>query len=162
MNNCHTADFQHKNVRYCEKVTEVIMLTSKHARLHKHACTHLDNYINKHGINCLIYTGQFWNIPIDVVRYSQSFGGAVRSDTYEITVNYPGQRRQFVGLLHPLTWELESRQCLYVGNRQGGPIDEVDDPNDSVLQGKYDDYEIGNLFDTEFDYGHFEDDRCTP
>ena len=112
------------------------------------------------AICILIYTGQFWNIPIDVVRYNQSIDGTVRSDTYTITVNYPGQTRQFVGFLYPLTWEFDERQCLYVGNGQGGPIDEVDDPNDPVLHGEYTEYIVDDLFSTDFAFGHFETSRC--
>jgi len=108
----------------------------------------------------LIYTGQFWNIPIDVVRYNQPIDGTVRSDTYTITVNYPDQMRQFVGFLYPLTWEFDERQCLYVGNGQGGPIDEVDDPNDPVLHGEYTEYIVDDLFSTDFAFGHFETSRC--
>ena len=37
------------------------------------------------------YTGQFWNIPINVVRYNEQVCGDVRADAYNITVNYPGQ-----------------------------------------------------------------------
>ena len=54
-----------------------------------------------------------------------------------ITVNYPGQTRQSVGFLYPLTWEFNERQCLYVGNGQVGPIDDLNNP---VLQGEYTDY----------------------
>jgi len=138
------------------------MLTSTHSCLHLHTWT---IKLNRHGSYCgticiLIYAGQFWNIPIDVVRYNQSIDGAVRSDTYTITVNYPNQRRQFVGFLYPLTWELDFRQCLYVGNKQGGPIGEVNDPNDPVLQGEYQDYEVDNIFGTAFQYSHFDDSRC--
>ena len=108
-----------------------------------------------------IYAGQFWNIPINVVQYTQPIDGVVRSDTYTITVNHPGQRRQFVGFLYPLTWEFEENQCLYVGNGQGGPIDEVDDPNAPVLYGDYTDYKVDSIFGTEFDYGHFQSSRCS-
>ena len=140
-----------------------------HPSMHAYVCMCSHTWtikLSRHGNYCgticiLIYTGQFWNIPIDVVRYNQSFGGAVRSDTYTITVNYPNQRRQFVGLLHPLTWELDFRQCLYVGNRQGGPIDEVSDPNDPVLQGEYTNYRVNDLHGTNFAFAHFESSRCS-
>ena len=91
-----------------------------------------------------------------------SIDGTVHSDTYKITVNYPGQTRQFVGFLYPLTWEFDERPCLYVGNGQGGPIDEVADPNDPVLQGEYTDYIVDSLFSTDFAFGHFETSRCPP
>ena len=84
----------------------------------------------------------------------------MRSDTYAITVNYPNQRRQFVGVLHQVTWELDFRQCLYVGTKLGGPIGEVSHPNDPVLQGVYQDYKVDSIFGTAFEYGHFNDSRC--
>ena len=122
-------------------------------------------YIPPHVLTCTIimyiYAGQFWNIRVDVVRYSQPIDGVIRDDTYDITVNYPGQQRQFVGFLYPLTWEFEENQCLYVGNGQGGPIDEVESPNDPVLYGEYSDYKVDNIFGTEFDYDHFESARCS-
>jgi len=136
--------------------------TSKHAP-HLHVYT--PGHENRHGKHCtisiLIYTGQFWNIPIDVVRYNQSIDGAMRSDAYTITVNYPDQRRQFVGFLYPLTWEYIERQCLYVGNGQGGPTEEVDNPNDPVLQGEYTDFIVNDIFGMEFKYTHFDSSRCS-
>ena len=89
-----------------------------------------------------------------------SIDGTVHSDTYKITVNYPGQTRQFVGFLYPLTWEFDERQCLYVRNGQGGPIDELDDPNNPVLQGEYTDYIVDDLFSMDFALAHFDTSRC--
>ena len=106
------------------------------------------------------FTGQFWNIPINVVRYNEQIRGEVRADAYTITVNYPGQQRQFVGFLYSLNWELKESWCLYVGNRQGGPINEVDSPNDPVLQGEYSDYKVDSIFGTEYAFDHFESTRC--
>ena len=117
-------------------------------------CTHMSKLMN------FFYTGQFWNIPINVVRYNEQIRGDVRADAYTITVNYPGQQRQFVGFLYSLNWELEENWCLYVGNRKGGPINEVDNPNDPVLQGEYTDYKVDNIFGTEYVFGHFESARC--
>ena len=122
-------------------------------------CTH------KHKWVCIfvlhLYTGQFWNIPINVVRYSQPIDGLVYSDTYTITVNHPGQRRQFVGFLYPLNWEFEKNQCLYAGSVQGDSIDEVDNPNDPVIYGEYTDYKVDSIFGTEFNYDHFQSSRCS-
>ena len=42
-----------------------------------------------------------------MVRYNEQIRGDVRADAYTITVNYPGQQRQFVGFLYSLNWELE-------------------------------------------------------
>ena len=122
-------------------------------------CTHIHKWVCIFVLH--LYTGQFWNIPINVVHYSQPIDGLVRSDTYTITVNHPGQQRQFVGFLYPLTWEFEENQCLFVGNGQGAPIDEVENPNDPVIYGEYTDYKVDSIFGTEFDYGHFQSSRCS-
>ena len=95
-----------------------------------------------------------------MVRYNESIRGEVRTDAYTITVNYPDQQRQFVGFLYSLNWERKENLCLYVGNRQGGPINEVDNPNDPVLYGEYSDYKVDSIFGTEFNYDHFESARC--
>ena len=122
-------------------------------------CTHMHKRVSTYVSH--LYAGQFWNIQINVVRYSQPIDGVVRSDTYNITVNYPGQQRQFVGFLYPLTWEFEENQCLYVGNGQGAPIDEVESPNDPVIYGNYSHYKVDSIFGTEFDYDHFDSSRCS-
>ena len=106
------------------------------------------------------FAGQFWNIPINVVRYNESIRGEVRTDAYTITVNYSDQQRQFVGFFYSLNWELKESWCLYVGNRQGGPINEVDNPNDPVLQGEYIDYKVDNIFGTEYAFDHFQSTKC--
>ena len=106
-------------------------------------------------------TGQFWNIPIDVVRYNETIDGTVRSDTYTITVNYPGQLRQFVGFLYPLTWEFDERQCLYVGMGREVQLMKLITPNDPVLQGEYTDYIIDDLYGTDFAFGHFVSSACS-
>ena len=63
--------------------------------------------------------------------------------------------------MYDLTWEFESKKCLYVGNRQGGPIGEVEDPNDSVIEGSYQDYVTGGAFMTKFTYAVFkESNNC--
>ena len=104
--------------------------------------------------------GQFWNVPINVVRYNEEIQGEMPTDAYTITVNYPGQQRQFVGFLYSLTWEFKQDWCLYAGSRQGGPIREVSNPNDSVLHGKYSDYKVNNIFGTEYAFDHFDPAKC--
>ena len=59
-----------------------------------------------------------------------------------------------------MTWEFEKRPCIYVGNSQAGPIVEVDDPNDSVIEGEYTEYEVESMFATDFTYSHFNNDLC--
>ena len=62
--------------------------------------------------------------------------------------------------MYQMSWEFEAKQCLYVGNNQGGPIAEVVDPNDSVIEGVYKDYIIADSFGTDFKYAVFKNDTC--
>ena len=106
-------------------------------------------------------TGQFWNVPVNVTKNTGSFNGAFRDDDYIITVNYPNSPlRRFVGLHYSVTWEFEKRPCLYVGNSQAGPLGETVDPNDSVIEGTYKNYEVEGLFSPEFDFSHFDGTQC--
>ena len=59
-----------------------------------------------------------------------------------------------------MTWEFEKRPCLYVGNSQAGPLGEAVDPNDSVIEGTYRDYEVDSLFSPEFKFYHFDKTHC--
>ena len=95
------------------------------------------------------------------MEYDGDFGNSSRGDDYTVTVNHPGSPpRSFVGIRYSVTWEFEKRPCIYVGNSQAGPIDEVDTPNDSVIEGEYTEYEVASMFATSFKYSHFEDNRC--
>ena len=95
--------------------------------------------------------------------YTGTFGGEQRSDDYIITVNHPDAvdgPRSFVGLKSDVTFEFENRPCYYVGNTQAGPLAEVDEPNDSVIEGIYTEYEVISLFSPGFMYSHFNFNRC--
>lgn len=50
--------------------------------------------------------------------------------------------------------------CLFTGNRQGGATNAFGDPNDSVVQGSYDDYEVSDLFSTDFTFSTFNSAAC--
>lgn len=107
-------------------------------------------------------TGQFWNIPIDVALYSGPAADLEAGQRYTIQVSHPeSDPRIFTGLLAPHTWENSRSNCFYVGNRQGGTIQEVEDPNDSVIEGRYMDYQTSGAFSTSFTFSHFDEDRCS-
>lgn len=84
-------------------------------------------------------------------------------NAYSVTVNYIDQPpRMFVGWLFPITWEVRQEYCIYAGNGQGGWAYEVPDPfNDPVIEGNYADYRVDSAFATEFQYSHFEENRCS-
>ena len=104
-------------------------------------------------------TGQFWNVPIDVVKYDGNYNKPVNS-TFLVTVDHNSSSRSFIAEQHPATWDGKRIQCLYAGNAQGGPINEVDVPNDRVIEGDYEEYEVSGLFESDFQYNQFEDDQC--
>ena len=107
------------------------------------------------------HTGQFWNVPVDVTENIGFFNGELRDGDYIITVNYPGSpSKHFVGLRYSVTWELERRPCLYVGNSQAGPREETVDPNESVIDGTFRDYEVDSLFSPDFVFSHFDETNC--
>lgn len=102
--------------------------------------------------------GQFWNVPIEVDDFPLD-PPALPHYTVNVTASN-GISRAFVGMFYERAWDLSESPCLYVGNKQGGPSGEFDDPNDSVLQGSYQDYEVSTLFSNDFIYSVFESDTC--
>ena len=110
----------------------------------------------------IIFIGQFWNVPVDVLEYTGNYSGSA-NNTFVVTINHPSPTsspRAFIAELHPATWDGKRKQCLYVGSAQSGAINEVDVPNDHVIEGTYDNYEVSGLFDSDFQYNRFKEDQC--
>ena len=59
------------------------------------------------------------------------FNGTLRDgmpaeNVYTVSIDHPGgSMRSFSGWCSPVTWEFLEHPCLYVGNGQGGPIEEI-------------------------------------
>lgn len=128
----------------------------------KRVCCSFFRCLQYYVLLFLFPIGQFWNIPVTVRNFTgQPRPGVSTRNFYTITVNHPRDPpRTFVGRLYEMTWEFRPTHCLYVGNRQGGPISEVLDPNDSVIRGSYQDYIVNGLFESSFDYSVFNSTRC--
>ena len=113
-----------------------------------------------HWLQCTHHfpSGQFWNIPVNISSYTGPYGDgtAAPSDRiYSITVAYPdAPERTFIADYGKKDW-LDGRPCLYAGNHNGGPIGEVPG-SDSVIEGKYSDYEVADLFATDYGFSKFE------
>ena len=116
----------------------------------------------------VVHTGQFWNVPItfeplnytgsNVHRIAEYFD---MEQLYSITVHPPtAPARTFVGELYWRSWEESDVRCYYAGSSQGGPTGEFEQPSGSVIQGKYIDYQVNGLFDTEFKYAMFSEENC--
>ena len=109
----------------------------------------------------LIFVGQFWNIPVELEEFT---GTVPPNDTlsyYTVSVTPPdGDVRSFVGHLYDVTWDFTPVPCVYAGNRNGGPVYEFDNPNDPVIEGNYTQYQVSDIFSTQFTYEQFDESRC--
>jgi len=101
-----------------------------------------------------ISLGQFWNVPITA---SQMSGSA-----YNVTIQPANgaPMRYLQGIYYPITWESTKEPCIYLANSQGGRSGMNPNIDDPLIQGSYKDYQMGSLFDTEYEYGEWESD-CT-
>ena len=111
-------------------------------------------------------TGQFWNVPVDIAPFSGTLrDGRPGTDRYVVNITTRGgtdtQTRSYTGWLFNLTWLFEPGPCLYVGNRQAGPIYEVRNPNDNVIEETYKEYRVSSAFSEEgYEFGIFMEERC--
>lgn len=111
------------------------------------------------------HAGQFWNVPVRVTAYTGNVkSGAPDGERYVINITRPGSTRMasFTGFFYDLNWEFEKQPCLYVGNRQGGPLYEIEKPNDRVIEGSsYKNYIVPGLFnENDYLFGRFDNSRC--
>lgn len=94
-----------------------------------------------------------------VTKYNESLrDGSVSQQAYKIELQPKNKpTRTFIGFLEDVTWDFTPQQCLYVGNAQGGPINEAADgePNDSLIEGDYTQYIMDSSYDVGFTYQHF-------
>ena len=111
----------------------------------------------------LYAAGQFWNVPIQLTLFNGTLRDGVEfPNGYIINVTRTGSpQRVFAGQFNRLTWDRLSGPCLYCGNLQAGPIYEVLDPNDPVIEGSYRSYRVPSAFDeTGYQFGRFEGSTC--
>ena len=109
--------------------------------------------------------GQFWNVPIEVANFDGQVDSSDVLDLenrYSVTVIHPDAERErtFTAILYQFNWEFGRQPCFYAGNQQGGPIAEVLEPNDSVIEGEYFDYETNELFATDYKFSRFDEYQC--
>ena len=108
-------------------------------------------------------TGQFWSVPVSVRNFT---GASTTNDSritpYIVAVDYPqAPRREFVAELYHRTWDKSLRPCLYAGDGQGGQVfDTTLTPNDPVIAGDYLDYEVSDIFASDFMFNRLLPDTC--
>ena len=85
-----------------------------------------------------------------------------RITPYIVAVDYPtAPLREFVAELYHRTWDKSLRPCLYAGDGQGGQVfDPSLTPNDPVIAGTYEDYEVSDIFARDFEFNQLLPDRC--
>ncbi len=84
-----------------------------------------------------------------------------RESLYTVTVQpVGGVQRTFVAELYHRSWDRTQSPCYYAGSSQGGPLNEFDSPSDPVIQGRYTQYRLRELQDTDFVYSQFDNDLC--
>ena len=129
--------------------------------------SHVHNHIvdtNSHALTC---TGQFWNVPVSIHKYTYMGDEELYLDIdqlYVVTVTNPntGSTRRFIAEFGGQVWDLSNKDCLYAGNIQGGRLGDIDDASvsDSVVEGRYSQYIVDGLFDHDFDYFRFNAEIC--
>ena len=114
------------------------------------------------------YVGQFWNIPITISPTTMATTPLTPNPLpppYILTLSppLPSPQRQFIARLYTNTWDKRGSECYYAGSAQGGPLGELESPHlrDSVIEGRYTDYIVSSLFETQFKYSRFDTNRCT-
>lgn len=99
---------------------------------------------------------------MDVTPFTgQLRDGSLAVDHFVVNMTTFQEPRAYTGSLFDITWGFEEGPCLYVGNRQAGPIYEVASPNDGVIENIYKDYQVSGAFSEEdYIFGLFNEDRC--
>ena len=102
-------------------------------------------------------------MPVSVTPYEGDlWDGSPGSDRYVVNITTRGTNRAYTGTIHRLNWDHSVGPCLYVGNKQSGPVFEVQSPNDPVIQNFYGDYLVKDPFqEVDYKFGMFEESRCT-
>ena len=120
------------------------------------------------------HTGQFWNIKIQAKKFDDQeiinqLDPTIYSvdDLWVITVTPPPRNgtiipiREFVAELYERAWDNSIGHCLYAGSEQGGAVVEFGTKyGDSVIEGKYSDYNLTDRFETDFAYSMFDKSQC--
>ena len=87
----------------------------------------------------------------------------ISDDQYNVTIQPAnGSPPRFVlGEIFPRTWDNTRETCLYLGNSQGGRSGIDPNLDYSVIEGKYSNYRMDDMFATQFEFEEWDSD-CTP
>ena len=79
-----------------------------------------------------------------------------------VTVDHPDDPpRQFVAELFHRTWDKSLKPCLYAGDGQGASVfNPTLTPNDPVIAGTFRDYQVSDMFASDFVYNKLEQRNC--
>ncbi|KAL5468754.1 hypothetical protein EMCRGX_G029867 [Ephydatia muelleri] len=104
--------------------------------------------------------GQFWSVPVTRQLYQDPAQPAeAEFQRYLLTVYHPDAAvpRSFFAAHYSQTWDRTPTPCYYAGSSQGG----LEGPShDSVIEGRYSDYQVSALESTLFKYSKFNKTMC--
>ena len=87
---------------------------------------------------------------------------SIPPNMYEIEFSHPlSDTRHVPAWLSEVTWGFDNTPCLYAGNAEGGSVYEVFSPNDPLIEGTLQDYNVTGMFETSFRYEQFNENLCT-
>lgn len=92
----------------------------------------------------------------------EPFSNDSRVTPYIVSVDHPDDPpREFTAELFQRTWDKTAKPCLYAGDGQGARVyNPTLTSNDPVIAGTYLDYEVSNLFASDFVYNKLEQRNC--
>ena len=105
-----------------------------------------------------MFVAQFWNVDVSAEKYTVTDGDRIEpsNNHFAVTVRPPkGDARRFFAEIHPMTWDMKKKHCLYAGSGQGGKIYEVPSLPNPVIEGRYFNYQMKGLFATRYQYSRF-------
>ena len=111
----------------------------------------------------LSFSGQFWNVPVQItnegIKLRQRHDMEVDKFRVITFTQSDGNVRNVPARLQSHTWSSSQvSPCLYAGDSEGGHLFEVEEPNDSLLEGSYQDYVMETLFSTKYKFSKFVSD----
>ena len=110
----------------------------------------------------VLHVGQFWNTPAVVQSHRVELSADLmelfnQSNLFLVSLS----QRQFVAELFHRSWDLSAQRCLYAGSSQGGALSDIPGPQDSVIEGRYTEYRVTRILDTDYTYTRFDRSLCS-
>ena len=108
-----------------------------------------------------IVSGQFWNTHATIQPHHVELSPEIakyfnQSNLFVVSL----LQRRFVAERFHRSWNLSLQSCLYAGSSQGGALSDLPGPKDSVIEGRYTQYIVDSLLQTNYTYSRFDESFC--